>query len=74
MQEDFVEINFVPTRICTWGKWITDEFSDDETHLIVFVSGSPGILSFYIKFLTRIYEEMNGIPIWAIAHAGEREN
>jgi hypothetical protein len=71
MKQDFVKINSVPTRILTWGKWITDNFDDGTENLVILISGSPGIITFYTKFCQTIYENLNGIPVWAIGHAGK---
>lgn len=39
MQEGFVEVNSVPTRIITWGQWISDKFDESTKELILIITG-----------------------------------
>jgi len=71
MRQGFVTINSVPTRILTWGKWITDEFDETSPSLIIFVSGLPGVTLCYKKFIETIHKNLNNIPVWVIGLAGE---
>lgn len=65
MDETFVHINGVPTRIRTWGQSFNEKFEKKE--LILFLSGNPGVTGFYITFLTTLFKVFQGqTPIWAI--------
>lgn len=65
MEDKFVDVNGIPTRIRTWGKSLNEKFEKNE--IILFVSGNPGITGFYITFLTTIFNFFQGqTPVWAI--------
>lgn len=66
MEETFVDVNGVPTRIRTWGKTLDENF-DDKKDLVLFLSGNPGVTGFYITFLSTLFKFLHGeTPIWAI--------
>lgn len=72
MREGFVEINSVPTHICTWGKWIEEELNEKTKDLVLIVSGNPGLPGFYLTFAQSLYNEFDEtVPIWVIGHAGK---
>lgn len=65
-----MEVNGVPTKVITWGKWIGDKFGpDDPKDLIICIPGNPGVTGFYTVFLQTIYEKV-GYPVWLVGHAG----
>lgn len=70
MNDAYVNVNNVPTKVMTWGKWIEEDFEGDERkEIVILVPGNPGITDFYKDFLQTIYDKVN-IPVWAIGHAG----
>lgn len=65
MEEKFVNINGVPTRIRMWGKTLDEKL--DKKEIILFLSGNPGVTGFYITFLSTLFKFLQGqTPIWAI--------
>ncbi|XP_030750951.1 lipid droplet-associated hydrolase [Sitophilus oryzae] len=68
MNEAFVEINKVRTKVVTWGRWI-EEAQKDTNKIIIFIPGNPGVVSFYNKFAQTLYERSE-IPVWCVGHAG----
>ncbi|XP_063697459.1 lipid droplet-associated hydrolase [Culicoides brevitarsis] len=75
MQEGYIDVGGIPTHVMCWGKWISDRFDNSDNELIICVSGNPGLIGFYSKFLGKLYESLDvchgkKIPIWGIGHAG----
>lgn len=70
MQQAFVNINNVPTRVITWGKWIEESFQPEEPKdIIICIPGNPGLPGFYKEFLQTIHSKV-GCPVWIVGHAG----
>lgn len=71
MQEGYVDVGELTTHIMTWGKWIEEKFSPDEKEVVICITGNPGLVGFYTKFLASVYETLDRkIPVWAIGHIG----
>ncbi|KAF7286822.1 hypothetical protein GWI33_003879 [Rhynchophorus ferrugineus] len=68
MNEAFVEINNVRTKVVTWGRWI-EESAGSTNKIIILIPGNPGITHFYQKFAKTLYERSE-IPVWCVGHAG----
>lgn len=51
MHDEYVEVNGVPTRILTFGKWIEEPFKSDEKELILCITGDF-FSTFFSKFFT----------------------
>lgn len=68
MNEAFVEVNGVRTKVLTWGRWI-EESKGDTDEIILLIPGNPGVVGFYTKFAQTLYEKTN-IPVWCVGHAG----
>ncbi|KAL1490254.1 hypothetical protein ABEB36_012980 [Hypothenemus hampei] len=68
MEEKFVEINGVSTKIITFGRWIDDSLGNTN-RLILFIPGNPGMIGFYKKFAETLHDKTN-IPVWCVGHAG----
>ncbi|XP_076257388.1 lipid droplet associated hydrolase sturkopf isoform X2 [Rhynchophorus ferrugineus] len=68
MNEAFVEINNVRTKVVTWGRWI-EESAGSTNKIIILIPGNPGITNFYQKFAKTLYERSE-IPVWCVGHAG----
>ncbi|XP_063240389.1 lipid droplet-associated hydrolase [Bacillus rossius redtenbacheri] len=66
MQEGFVTVNKVPTRVLCWGGWLT---SNDHKELVLCVPGNPGVTGYYKLFLETIHTNL-GLPVWVLSHAG----
>uniref|UniRef100_A0A336M4G2 Lipid droplet-associated hydrolase n=1 Tax=Culicoides sonorensis TaxID=179676 RepID=A0A336M4G2_CULSO len=75
MQDNYVEIAGIPTRIQTLGKWIEEPFdSSKEKEIVLVITGNPGLPSFYTSFITSLYQNLNKeLPVWIIGHAGHEE-
>lgn len=72
MQEDYVEVNQVPTHVLTWGHSIRDKFDGDKKEMVLVITGNPGLVGFYSSFGTTLFHELDKkIPVWVIGHAGE---
>lgn len=69
MQEAFVPLNQIPTKIVTWGRWIDDPKPDKPTDIVIFIPGNPGITNFYKTFLQTVHEKASW-PVWMIGHTG----
>lgn len=67
MQQAYVEVGGVKTKILTWGRTLTD--SSDVNDLLLVIPGNPGVTRFYTMFLQTIHER-TGIPVWIVGHAG----
>uniref|UniRef100_A0A336LZP8 Lipid droplet-associated hydrolase n=1 Tax=Culicoides sonorensis TaxID=179676 RepID=A0A336LZP8_CULSO len=71
MQEGYVDVGELPTHIMTWGKWIEEGFLPEEKEVVICITGNPGLVGFYTKFLGTLYESLDKkIPIWVIGHVG----
>ncbi|XP_048519496.1 lipid droplet-associated hydrolase isoform X4 [Dendroctonus ponderosae] len=68
MNEAFVEVNGVRTKIATWGRWI-EESPATIKELIILIPGNPGVVGFYKQFANSLYEKTD-IPVWCLSHAG----
>ncbi|XP_057654011.1 lipid droplet-associated hydrolase isoform X2 [Diorhabda carinulata] len=68
INETYIELNSVPTKISTIGKTIGDAFEVGE-NLVIIIPGNPGINSFYDKFAKRIHEKLK-CSVWCVGHAG----
>ncbi|CAG9773597.1 unnamed protein product [Ceutorhynchus assimilis] len=68
MNEAFVEVNGVPTKVTTWGRWI-EESQGNTNEIIILIPGNPGVTGFYKKFAKTLYERTE-IPVWCVGHAG----
>lgn len=42
LQEEYVDINSVPTHIMTWGQTINETFSEETKEIVVVIPGNPG--------------------------------
>lgn len=67
MQQSFVEINGVKTKMITFGNVVTEDRVAED--MIIMIPGNPGVTRFYTMFLQTIYEQVH-IPIWIIGHVG----
>ncbi|CAH0563452.1 unnamed protein product [Brassicogethes aeneus] len=68
MQEAYVNINGIRTKITTFGPWIEESIKPNE-NIVVVIPGNPGINSFYDVFSRKIHEKL-GYPVWVVGHAG----
>lgn len=68
MQKGIVNVNGVPTYVCTWGGWIEDDLNN-VTDMVVCISGNPGVTGFYKDFLEAVYANLH-MPVWMLSHAG----
>lgn len=67
MEEKFININGIPTRIRVWGKSLDEKFDKNEK-LIVFFCGNPGVSGFYILFLSTLFKLLQGqTSVWTIS-------
>lgn len=70
MQEAYLNIYGVPTRVQTWGRWVEESYNKSEPeNLVLFIPGNPGVTQFYTSFLKRLHEEL-GYTVWILSHAG----
>lgn len=70
MQQAYVDINGVPTRVITYGRWIEESVPEDAPpDIVVCIPGNPGVTEFYIEFLQTLHEQLR-FPVWIIGHAG----
>lgn len=63
MNDNYVEINGIPTRILTLGKWIEEPFQKDEKELILCITGNPGLVGFYTNFATSLFSNLDKVLI-----------
>ncbi|KAJ8923053.1 hypothetical protein NQ315_001602 [Exocentrus adspersus] len=68
MQEAFLELNGVRTKVSTWGRWV-EESSDGVKDIVLIITGDPGVNGFYNNFAKILYEDL-GYPVWCLGHAG----
>ncbi|XP_060521537.1 lipid droplet-associated hydrolase-like isoform X2 [Cylas formicarius] len=68
MQQAFVELNKVRTKILTWGRWI-EESQQGTNEVVILIVGNPGTVGFYETFGKTLYQQSN-IPVWCVGHAG----
>lgn len=75
MQDKYVEISGIPTRIVTMGKWIEEPFdTSKEKEIVLIITGNPGLPGFYTSFITTLYQHLGReVPVWIIGHAGHEE-
>lgn len=67
MQQTYVEISGVRTKVTTWGRSLTEARPGED--LVLLIPGNPGVTRFYNMFLQTIYERVR-VPVWAVGHAG----
>ncbi|KAL3272547.1 hypothetical protein HHI36_014019 [Cryptolaemus montrouzieri] len=72
MKQAFVNINNLPTRVITYGRWITDE-PDKNEEIILIIPGNPGITDFYKVFMEMLYEKLR-CPVWVVGHTGHEKH
>ncbi|XP_053957209.1 lipid droplet-associated hydrolase [Anastrepha ludens] len=73
MKESFVIVSGAPTHIITWGRWI-EESIEDVPEIVLCIPGNPGLVGFYIEFLSSLYDQLEQkIPVWIIGHSGHEE-
>ncbi|XP_044760095.1 lipid droplet-associated hydrolase-like [Coccinella septempunctata] len=72
MQEGFVKINNIPTKVTTFGRWITEKPKKQREKLILIIPGNPGITGFYKNFM-EILHRKHECPVWAIGYSGHEE-
>ncbi|XP_066145633.1 lipid droplet-associated hydrolase [Euwallacea fornicatus] len=68
MNEAFVDINGIMTKVVTFGRWI-EESPGNTNEIIILLPGNPGVNSFYNEFAKALYEKTE-IPVWCLGHAG----
>ncbi|XP_063699444.1 lipid droplet-associated hydrolase-like [Culicoides brevitarsis] len=75
MQDKYVNIAEIPTRILTLGKWIEEPFdAAKEKEIVLVITGNPGVPGFYTAFITTLYQQLGRkLPVWIIGHAGHEE-
>jgi len=72
MEEGYVDINNVSTRIVTIGGWIDQPLQSDK--LIIVIPGNPGLIGYYETFMAAIHENLKGkFVIWGIGHGGHEQ-
>ncbi|EFX87830.1 hypothetical protein DAPPUDRAFT_306361 [Daphnia pulex] len=70
MEEGYVGINSVPTRVISMGGWIVGQ-PIKKKHLIIVIPGNPGLIGYYEHFMRSLYDELLGeYVIWGLGHAG----
>lgn len=72
MQEGFVKINNIPTKIITFGRWITEKSNGKGEKIILVVPGNPGIPGFYKEFM-EILHKKHKCAVWAIGYSGHED-
>lgn len=75
MQDNYVDVAGIPTRILTMGKWIEEPFDPvKEKEIVLIITGNPGLPGFYTSFITTLYQQLGRqLPVWIIGHAGHEE-
>jgi len=72
MEEGFVDINNVSTRIVTFGGWINQPLQSSQ--LIIVIPGNPGLIGYYETFMAALHENLQGkFVIWGIGHGGHEK-
>lgn len=67
MHEAFIDVADVPTHVMSWGHWIEEAF--DRKEVVICITGNPGIVGFYKKFVSCISDTIGqDIPIWLIGN------
>lgn len=51
MKDDYVEINGIPTRILTYGKWIDEPFKKND-ELILCITGKDNVIICYQRLIS----------------------
>lgn len=70
MQQSYIDVNGVTTKVMTWGRGLQEvPEKDAKEDLIIMIPGNPGVTRFYTTFLQTVYEQ-TGCPIWIVGHAG----
>lgn len=65
MDEKFMNICGVPTRVRTFGKSLDEPFKKKE--IVLCITGNPGITGFYTIFITSLFKYLaNDTPVWVI--------
>lgn len=64
MQEKWITVYGVPTKIYTWGKSLDEKLEKKE--IVLCVTGNPGLAGFYTIFLSTLYRLLLDIPVWCI--------
>lgn len=65
MDGKFIDICGVPTKICTLGKKLEENF--DRKEIVLIITGNPGLSGFYLTFITTLFKFLHGnIPVWLI--------
>ncbi|KAI5727595.1 hypothetical protein M8J77_004367 [Diaphorina citri] len=67
-EDQWVEVNKVPTRILSWGKSPTQDLTGVQ-ELFLCISGNPGVTLYYVTFLEELHNRTK-VPVWMISHAG----
>lgn len=71
MEEVFVDVRGLPTKVLTWGKGLGEPFGENETEVVILVPGNPGLVEFYKEFLELIWIDFGRrIPVWTVGYAG----
>lgn len=52
LQEEYVDINLVPTHIMTWGQTINETFSEETKEIVVVIPGNPGKFYMTLKLIS----------------------
>jgi len=74
LQEEYVDINAVPTHIMTWGQTVNEPFKEETKEIVVVIPGNPGLPAFYTSFCSTLYTELDSkVPVWVVGHAGHNE-
>jgi len=72
MEEGYVEINEVSTRIVTIGGWIDQPLQIDQ--LILVIPGNPGLIGYYETFMAALHDSLQGkAVVWGIGHGGHEQ-
>lgn len=66
MRSDFIQMKDYTTLVMTEGKWIEDNFGDDEKEVFILIPGNPGFADFYTTFIKHLHEATN-IPVWTFS-------
>lgn len=65
MHEAFINIADIPTHVMAWGPWIEESFERKE--VVICITGNPGLVGFYTKFLSCISDTIgHDIPVWIV--------
>ncbi|XP_072749257.1 lipid droplet-associated hydrolase isoform X2 [Anoplolepis gracilipes] len=72
MRRSMINCNQVQTQVISEGRWIEeDPLPHSSKHLVLVITGNPGIPQFYESFIKAIKSRLTlDIPVWIIGHAG----